>query len=76
MKIDWFCFVYPRDFTDRVLAGDKNGKDSLSTLYLKKSPNLVKTDGKTYVLYYPIKDYHIIILLEIQYILPHLVTSQ
>lgn len=75
MKIDWFCFVYPRDFMDRVLAGDKNGKDSLSTSYLKKSSNLVKTDGKTYVLYYPMRDFHIIILHKIQYILPYLITS-
>ena len=65
MKIDWFCFVYPRDFTDSVLAGDKNGKDSIGTSYLKKSPKLVKTSCKTYVLYYLIKDYHIIILLKI-----------
>jgi len=30
--------------------------------------------SKTYVLHHPIKDYHITILLKIQYILPHLIT--
>jgi len=29
---------------------------------------------KTYVLHHPIRDYHINILLRIQYILPHLIT--
>ena len=37
MKIDWFCFVYPRDFTDSVLAGDKNGRLYRYLIFEKKS---------------------------------------
>ena len=39
------------------------------------SPNLVRMGYKTHVLYHPIKDCHISILLKIKCILPHLITS-
>ena len=41
-----------------------------------KSLNLVRTGYKIHILHYLIKDCHTNILLKIQYILAHLITSQ
>ena len=51
-------------------------KKETCVLPLSKSPNLVRIGCKTHVLHHAIRDCYISILLKIQYILPHLITSQ
>ena len=47
-----------------------------TTYQLNYEPEFGKDWFKTYVLHHPIRDCHINILLKIQYILLHLITSQ
>ena len=56
--------------------GEKVFLKKINVDFMVVSPNLVRIGCKTYVLHHPIRNYHINILLKIQYILSHLITSQ